>query len=239
MKSVSQALENVVRVDDVVNWTDSMISLWWIRNTDKEYKQFVENRVSEIRRNAPPEQWRYCPTSENPADIALRGIKATALKESSLWLHGPEFLSKESAHWPVQPVIVQAKEEFRELKSAKPTISSLLNTCTEKQEANLDSTINPESYSSLTKLIRVTSLVSLFVKNLRRRRDGSSDQEESLQVYKQAEKTWIKHVQKGNLNSDKYQQMKSTLGLYQDSEDRKSTRLNSSHDYESRMPSSA
>ena len=28
VKSVSQALENVVRVDDVVNWTDSMISLW-------------------------------------------------------------------------------------------------------------------------------------------------------------------------------------------------------------------
>ena len=43
-KSVSQALENVVKVDDVVNWTDSMISLWRIRNTDKKYKQFVENR---------------------------------------------------------------------------------------------------------------------------------------------------------------------------------------------------
>ena len=35
--------------------------------------------------------------SENPADIASRGIKATALKESSLWLHGPEFLSKDKA----------------------------------------------------------------------------------------------------------------------------------------------
>ena len=105
-----------------------------------------------------------------------------------------------------------------ELKSAKPTVSSLLNTCTEKQEANLESIINPESYSSLTKLIRVTSLVLLFVKKLKRRRDGSSDQEECLQVYKQAEKKWIKHVQKGILNSDKYQQMKSTLGLYQDSE---------------------
>ena len=35
MKSVNQALENVVKVNDVVNWTDSMISLWWISNTDK------------------------------------------------------------------------------------------------------------------------------------------------------------------------------------------------------------
>ena len=69
VKSASQALENVVKVDDVVNWTDSMIPQWWNRNNDKEYKQFVENRVNEIRRNAPPERWRYCPTSENPADI--------------------------------------------------------------------------------------------------------------------------------------------------------------------------
>ena len=78
----------------------------------------------------------------------------------------------------------------------------------------MESIVNPESYSSLTKLIRVTSLVLLFVKNLKRRRDESTDQEESLQVYKQAEKKWIKHVQSGILNSDKYQQM----GLHQDSE---------------------
>ena len=160
VKSMSQALENVVNVDDAVNWTDSMISLCWIRNTDKEYKQFVGNRVSEKRRNALPEQWRYCPTLENPADITSRGIKATALKESSLWLHGPEFLSKESIYWPVQPVNVQSKEKFCELKSAKPTVSSLLNPCTEKQEANLESIINPESYSSLTKLLHLYCYLS-------------------------------------------------------------------------------
>ena len=147
--------------------------------------------------------------SENPADIASRGIKVTALKESSLRLHGPEFLSKESAYWLVQPVNVQAKGDF-ELKAAKPAVSSLLKRCTEKQEANLESIINPESYSSLTRLIRVTSLVLLFVKKLKRRKDGSTDQEESFQVCEQAEKKWIKDIQKGILNSDKYQQMKST-----------------------------
>ena len=36
VKSMSQPLENVVKVN-VVNWTDSMISLWWIRNTEEEY----------------------------------------------------------------------------------------------------------------------------------------------------------------------------------------------------------
>ena len=104
-----------------------------------------------------------CPTSENPADIASRGIKATALKESTLWWHGPEFLSKENAYWPVQPVNVQAKEEYCELKSAQPKVSSLLNTSTEKQEGNLESIINRESYSCLKKLVVHIFHVSPFV----------------------------------------------------------------------------
>ena len=36
LNSVSQALDDV-KIDDFLNWTDSMISLWWITNTDKEY----------------------------------------------------------------------------------------------------------------------------------------------------------------------------------------------------------
>ena len=52
VKSVSQVLEDVVRVDGAFSRTYSVISLWWIRNTDKEYeyKQFVENHVTEIKR---------------------------------------------------------------------------------------------------------------------------------------------------------------------------------------------
>ena len=45
LKSVSQALE-AVRIDKVFNWKDSMISMWWITKTNKEYKRFVENRVA-------------------------------------------------------------------------------------------------------------------------------------------------------------------------------------------------
>ena len=223
LKSVSQALEDVVRVDKVFSWTDSMISLWWIRNTHKEYKQFVENRVSGIRRNAPPPQWNYCPSKENPADIASRGIKTAELKENSLWLHGPEFLSRSDEHWPVQPEIVQAREDLCELKSVKQAaVSSLVSMCIEgeetKEEASLENIIKAENFSSVTKLIRVTALVLLFVEKLKRGKTKGADGEESAAMYKQAENRWIKQIQCGILNSDKYQQMKSCLGLYQDEE---------------------
>ena len=216
LKSVSQALE-AVRIDNVFNWTDSMISLWWITNTNKEYKQFVENRVAEIRRNSPPQQWRYCPTAQNPADIASRGIKATELKESSLWLHGPEFLFKSSEHWPKQPANVEVREELCELKSS---VSSLATTCVEdrEEEASLANVIKPEKFSSVTKLITVTALVLLFVEKLKKVKSREEMEEASLRLYRQAEKLWIKYVQKEILKSDKYPQMKSSLGLYQDEE---------------------
>ena len=147
-----------------------MISLWWITNTNKEFKQPVENRVAEIRRNSPPQQWRYCPTTENTADKASRGIKASDLKGNSLWLHGPEFLLKSSEHWPKQPENVQVREELCEMKSSKSAASILVTTCAEdeEEEASLANVIKSENFSSVTKLIGVTALVLLFVEKLKK-----------------------------------------------------------------------
>ncbi|XP_068704703.1 uncharacterized protein [Montipora foliosa] len=219
LNSVSQALDGV-KIDDIFNWTDSMISLWWITNTDKEYKQFVENRVAEIRRNSRPEQWRYCPTADNLADIASRGIKSTELKESSLWLHGPDFLSKSSEQWPVQPTVVQVREDLSELKSFKPAVSGLVTTCVQgkEEEASLDNLINLENFSSLTKLLRVTVLVVLFIEKLKRTRCREGTEEDFTKLYRQAEMMWIRHVQQEIPKSDKYPQRKSLLGLYRDEE---------------------
>ena len=195
LKSVSQALE-AVRIDNVFNWTDSMISLWWITNTNKEYKQFVENRVAENRRNSPPQQWRYCLTAENPADIASREIKATDLKGNSLWLHGTEFLLNSSEHWPKQPENVQVREELCELKSSKSTASILVTTCVEdkEEEASLANVIKSENFSSVTKLLRVTAQVLLFVEKLKKAKSREGMEEDPLRLYRQAEKRWIEHV---------------------------------------------
>ena len=60
-------------------WSDSTVALFWIKNVNKEYKQFVENRVQEIRKLAAPEYWNHCPTHENAADIASPGTTATQI----------------------------------------------------------------------------------------------------------------------------------------------------------------
>ena len=47
VKNVQGAIDNVIHIDEVV----SLVTLYWIKGTSKEFKQFVENRVSEVRKH--------------------------------------------------------------------------------------------------------------------------------------------------------------------------------------------
>ena len=59
-------------------WTDSMTVLHWIRNR-KNWKQYVQHRVSEIKKLTNPDSWSHCPGIQNPADLPSRGLSATEL----------------------------------------------------------------------------------------------------------------------------------------------------------------
>ena len=57
---------------DVYYWCDSQIALAWIKSTNKEFKGFMENRVTEIWKKSAIENWHYCKTMENPTDLITR-----------------------------------------------------------------------------------------------------------------------------------------------------------------------
>ena len=95
---VLQALNN--REIATNYWLDSQVALAWIKGDTNRLKQFVKNRVASIRQVSGGSQWRYCPTKENPADLASRGAPAVKLVDSRLWWEGPEWLRKDSVHWP-------------------------------------------------------------------------------------------------------------------------------------------
>ena len=59
------------QIPSIYAWVDSLVVLHWICGQGS-YKQFVANRVAKICAH-PEIQWRYVPTSDNPADIASRG----------------------------------------------------------------------------------------------------------------------------------------------------------------------
>ena len=99
--NVQAALSNYIDFDLVNCWGDSNIVLAWLKN-DQIYKQFVSNRTDEILRLTRPEDWRYCPTNDNPADIGSRGQTISELQINSLLFKGPDWLRKPQEFWPKQ-----------------------------------------------------------------------------------------------------------------------------------------
>ena len=100
VNTVLAAFDGTLKVDSVHCWLDSQIALWWIWGVSREFKQFIQNRVIEIRRLTKPAQWNYCPTESNPADICSRGSMPSKLITNQLWWSGPEFLRGEKEQWP-------------------------------------------------------------------------------------------------------------------------------------------
>ena len=98
--SIQSALANVVAISSVYCWLDSMVALSWIKGTSKEFKQFVQNRVVEIRKLVDVKDWNFCPGIISPADIVSRGMLPSDLKQSNLWWNGPVFLREDESEWP-------------------------------------------------------------------------------------------------------------------------------------------
>ena len=76
-------------------WSDSLVSLGWIRGEPSKWKPFVRNQVETIRKFSHPERWRHCPGLQNPADLASRGAPAPTLVTSTLWWYGPTWLKED------------------------------------------------------------------------------------------------------------------------------------------------
>ena len=73
--------------------------LHWIRN-QRPWRQYVSNRVNEIKRYSTPEEWNHCPGLLNPADMPSRGLTGSELGESKSWWNGPSFLCLHRSDWP-------------------------------------------------------------------------------------------------------------------------------------------
>ena len=63
------ALTRRFPISKVLCLTDSAIMLAWIQNKKKPYKQFIQNRVTEVRELTKTDMWYHLPGKENIADL--------------------------------------------------------------------------------------------------------------------------------------------------------------------------
>lgn len=107
------------------------------------------------------DEWGYCPTKENPADLLTRGLTAEQFLQNALWFNGPEWLTEEEK-WPT----------WKSTLTDSTVLSSFVehennDDPTTKDERNCQNDIIMDITlsNSLFKTIRVTAFILRFVAN--------------------------------------------------------------------------
>ncbi len=180
-------------------WSDSQIVLYWI-NSNKQLKQFVANRVNSIKDLFPP-------------SILTRGLTTQQMLSSSLWHNGPAWLTLSEEHWPSWSTAatflaqsVQTSENCETnstsapepIERNSPPIHPRVITY---DEYGIHCVIDIQQFSSLDRLIRVTSYVLRFIGQLRKR---TSFRKAQLTVQETivAETLWIQSCQQSTYQSE-------------------------------------
>ena len=192
-------------------FTDSQVTLFWIRGIDKDWKPFVQNRVGEIRQLVPAECWSHCPGKDNPADIPSRGLSPIELSLSKLWRNGPEWLKTELECRSLEPDTNIPEQCMVELKMGnQPDAQHSLLT---QQIWGIGCVIDSERFSTAHKLYQVTAYVLKFIHLLKKQ---VTSPELTQQDLGHAEELWIRESQIAVQQDKRFPTWKTQFSLFQD-----------------------
>ena len=204
MDRVTCCLEKVIPLGDPIYFSDSQIALHWISRRDKVWKQFVQNRVSEIRSLTNDGIRKHCAGEINPADIPSRGLNGTKFHSNALWINGPIWIKENlgvSAH--ELPMDIECLTEL------KKTSSHVLVTAGET--LSISNLIDIKKYNDIMKLFKVTVYVFRFIKLL-----GKQLMEPQAQELHNIEMKWIQEAQNVLLSDKKFPQWEIQFRLFSD-----------------------
>ena len=219
---VGEALEPEVEIAEMTCWTDSRVTLCWIKGEEREWKQFVQHRVNEIRQLVPVSKWKHCYGKNNPADVPSRGMSPSGMSECVLWIDGPKWLIEYEETSEEEFNSAQLPEEcLEEMKAGdkeKWQIEASSSLLAVAETVGVAQVIKCEDYSDLQRLLRVTALVLKFtniVKSLSRK-DVKPQVELTRQDIAEAEMLWIKEIQRSLSKNPKFEIWKQQFGLFVD-----------------------
>ena len=167
----------------------------WIKQVQKSWKPWVENRVEKIRSNLPIDCWRYIRTDQNPADIATLQFTPCVLLGNLFWWEGPSLLKIEDSVLP-EAMLDRSKvagrketiefdlnnETFPDFNCSGSSLVLEAGTDLEEKSVNnnsvvLQSTVGASvgigiaidigRFRNLERLFKVTAFVIRFVSNLK------------------------------------------------------------------------
>ncbi len=214
LSAVTQSLESELQLCAPHCYTDSTVSLCWIKGVDKTWKVFVQNRVNEIRKLTAPDCWRHCPGKDNPADIPSRGLTPLELSVSTLWQNGPPWLGEGGPRDCAGNEEIQLPEEcVAELKGKDQQLAHGLLTT--DSTARLSRIIDCEKFGSQEGLIASTALVLRFCRILLNR-VRAEETLDTRNLKAEAERLWVLESQQVVVADKNFAHWQKQLDLFQD-----------------------
>ena len=131
-------------------WSNSEAVFAWIKSKDK-VKNFIANRVQEIRNNTDVSKWQHISGKLSPTDHVSQGIPACDI--NVFWLTPPAFLSDSESHW-------------------KNSLGNKEETNVTMETSNDECIVDVSRFSKWAKLMRSMAFVIRFKKNLRSKQRG-------------------------------------------------------------------
>ena len=152
-------------IERVLYWSDSTLTLQYIKNKRHRMKSRVSNRVTEILESSTAEDWSHVPGNVNPADILTRGVADPERLMKNRWFKGAEFLEKDEDEWPKADVNELDPEDVEVKRSPIFTGMALIEV----------ERINWVKISSWIRLLRVAAWVQRFLDLLRGKKSGEEE----------------------------------------------------------------
>ena len=153
------------RANKTYFWTDSQITLKYIKNEIKRFQIFVMKRLHEIRANSDTTEWNYVPGEMNPAYHCTRYTPFSQLMSQTSWIDGPKCLKDNSSFNSRESLTVDEENVSTVIEEHQVHI---VTNNTEKAH----SCIKWKYYSSFPKLVgHISSIMKLKEKwiNLKRK----------------------------------------------------------------------
>ncbi|KRZ29259.1 hypothetical protein T4C_7121 [Trichinella pseudospiralis] len=160
----------------LIRFSDSEVTLAWVRSAACRWKPFVRNRVEEIQQLVEPACWRHCPGKSNPADLLSRGSSLKEFAESDIWA------------WPLKRDPSEGNPPLPPDEDQHPHCALLVSVVAHTSTDRL----HPEKFSNIERMFRISALCLRFVRNCRsaagNRRSGPLTAEE----LDEAEVVWVR-----------------------------------------------
>lgn len=190
MNYVKQCIRHInFDTTDIKFFTDSAIVLHWLQNDPNRWTIFVANRVCTILETSTIEQWHHVRTHQNPADLISRGSTPNELASSSLWWHGPSWLTESQEAWPISTDIEIDPTQTEEKKSY------VVNTITVSRNDYL------KQFSTFRRLIQSTAWFFRFFQFMRNRKNTPTGPLTVIEL-QSATNFWVKSIQQEHFHEE-------------------------------------